>query len=187
MDKVVWKGGALLAPVPAVMVSCGNPEKPNIITVAWCGTLATDPPTTYISLRPKRFSYGLIRESGEFVINLTTSKLVRAADTCGVFTGAKVDKFKKCSLTAEPFPGLSCPMIAQSPVSIGCRVKQIVPLGSHDMFIADVISVCIDDSLIDSNGKLNLDRADLAAFSHGEYFALGRKLGTFGFSVKRKH
>lgn len=186
MKKTVWGGGALLAPVPPVMVSCGTLDKPNIITVAWCGTLATQPPTAYISIRPKRYSYDIIKSSGEFVINLTTEKLVRHADFCGVYTGAKTDKFKRCGLTPAPSASLSCPIISESPLSIECRVKQIVPLGSHDMFISDIISVDIDEDLIDKNGRLCLEKASLAAFSHGEYFALGKKLGSFGFSVKKK-
>ena len=175
-----------MAPVPPVMVSCGSAEKPNIITVAWCGTLATQPATTYISVRPKRHSYNLIKESGEFVINLTTEELVRHADWCGVYTGAKVDKFARCGLTAELSSKLSCPLIAESPLSIECRVKEIVPLGSHDMFIAEIVAIDIDEELIDQNGKLCLDKAGLVAFAHGEYFALGKKLGSFGYSVKKK-
>ncbi len=186
MSKTVWNGGALLAPVPPVMVSCGTLEKPNIITVAWCGTLATQPATTYISVRPKRHSYGLIKESGEFVINLTTEALVRHADWCGVYTGAKVDKFTRCRLTAEKASRLSCPLIAESPLSIECRVKEIVALGSHDMFISEIVAIDIDEDLIDENGKLCLDKAGLVAFAHGEYFALGKKLGSFGYSVKKK-
>lgn len=186
MKKTVWDGGALLAPVPPCMVSCGTPEKPNIITVAWCGTLATDPPTTYISVRPKRHSYNMIRENGEFVINLTNRHLVRHADYCGIYTGAKVDKFAKCGLTPAPASKLNCPLIDESPLSIECKVKQIVSLGSHDMFIAEIVAVDIDESLIDKNGKLHLDKAGLAAFAHGEYFALGEKLGYFGYSVKKK-
>lgn len=186
MSKVTWGGGALLAPLPPVMVSCGSLETPNIITVAWCGMLSTKPPTTYISVRPARHSYPLIKESGEFVINLTTERLVRAADYCGIYTGAKVDKFKKCNLTPEKSNKVSCPMIAESPLSIECRVKQIVPLGSHDMFIADIVAINLDETLIDKDGRLRLDRAGLAAFAHGEYFALGKKIGNFGFSVKKK-
>ncbi len=186
MSKTVLSPGALLAPVPPVMVSCGSAEKPNIITVAWCGTLATHPATTYISLRQRRHSYGLIKESGEFVINLTTEALVRHADWCGVYTGAKVDKFARCGLTPEPASKVSCPMIAESPLSIECRVKEIVPLGSHDMFIAEVVAIDIDEELIDENGKFCLDRAGLVAFAHGEYFGLGKKLGSFGYSVKKK-
>ena len=186
MAKQRWGGGALLAPLPPTMVSCGTMENPNIITVAWCGTLSTKPPVTYISVRPSRHSYGLIKESGEFVINLTTEELVKSCDFCGIYTGKKVDKFKKCGLTPEASEKVSCPSIAESPLSIECKVREIVPLGSHDMFIADIVSVGVDESLLDSEGKLHLDKAKLTAFAHGEYFALGRKVGTFGFSVKKK-
>ena len=186
MGRINLRGGALLSPVPPVMVSCGSMEKPNIITVAWCGTLATHPPVTYISVRPTRHSYALIKDSGEFVINLTTEDLVRHADYCGIYTGAKVDKFKKCGLTPEASDKVSCPSIAESPLRIECRVREVVPLGSHDMFVADIVSVSVDEAIIDENGKICLDRARLAAFAHGEYYALGKKLGDFGFSVRKK-
>ncbi len=186
MAKIKWKGGALIAPLPAVMVSCGSAEKPNIITVAWTGIINTTPPKTYISVRPSRHSYDIIKSSGEFVINLTTASLVRSADYCGVYTGAKVNKFEKCSLHAEPSDEVLCPRISESPVCLECKVTDIIPLGTHDMFLADIVSVGVDEELIDSKGALHLDRAGLAAFAHGEYFALGKKLGSFGFSVKKK-
>lgn len=186
MSKIQWKGGTLLAPVPAAMVTCGDMEHSNIITVAWTGILASDPPKTYISLRPSRYSYGLIKKSGEFVINLTTAELVRNADRCGVFTGAKVDKFRKYSLTKEPANTVSCPLLGESPVSLECKVTDIIPLGSHDMFLADITAVDIDETLIDADGKLHLERAHLAAYAHGDYFALGKKLGSFGFAVRKK-
>ena len=176
----------MLAPLPPAMVSCGSMEKPNIITVAWCGILATHPPKTYISVRPSRHSYGLIKESGEFVINLTPEALVKSCDFCGIYTGKKVAKFKKCGLTPEESEKVSCPSIGESPLSIECKVTDIVPLGSHDMFVADIVSVGVDETLIDENGKLRLDKARLTAFAHGEYFALGKKIGTFGFSTKKK-
>ena len=186
MAKIKWRGGALLGPVPPVMVSCGDMEKSNVVTVAWTGILNTIPPKTYISLRPSRYSYEIIKDKGEFVINLTTAELVRTADSCGVYTGRKVDKFAKYGLTkAEAFE-VSTPVIGESPLSLECRVTDIVPLGSHDMFIADVVAVDVDESLLDKDGKLHLDRAHLAAFAHGEYFELGRRIGTFGFSVKKK-
>ena len=186
MAKIKWRGGALLGPVPPVMVSCGDMEKSNVVTVAWTGILNTIPPKTYISLRPSRYSYEIIKEKEEFVINLTTAELVRTADSCGVYTGRKVDKFAKYGLTkAEAFE-VSAPVIGESPLSLECRVTDIVPLGSHDMFIADVVAVDVDESLLDKEGKLHLDRAHLAAFAHGEYFELGRRIGTFGFSVKKK-
>ena len=186
MSKIKWKGGALIAPLPPVMVSCGDMEKSNILTVAWTGITNTVPPKTYISVRPSRHSYNIIKESGEFVINLTPSSQVRAADYCGIYTGAKVDKFAKCGLTREEGSEVACPSIAECPLSLECRVTDIVPLGTHDMFIADIVSVRADEKLLDDKGKLCMERADLAAFAHGEYFALGKKIGQFGFSAVKK-
>ncbi len=186
MAKVKWRGGALLAPVPPVMVSCGDMEKANIITVAWTGILNTIPPKTYISVRPSRYSYEIIKETREFVINLTTAELVRTADSCGVYTGRKVDKFKKYSLTKEEASEVAAPLIGECPLSLECRVTDVVPLGTHDMFIADVVAVDVDESLLDKDDKLHLDRAHLAAYAHGEYFELGKKIGSFGFSVRKK-
>lgn len=187
MAKINFKGGALLAPLPPVMVSCGNEEtgETNIITVAWTGIVNTKPPKTYISVRPERHSHHIIKESGEFVLNLTTEELVKSTDYCGIYTGKKVDKFEKCSLTRSKSSVVSCPSIAESPMSIECRVTQVIEMGSHDMFLADIVAVTVDESLFDKDGKLCLDRARLAAFAHGEYFALGRKLGYFGFSTKK--
>jgi len=191
MAKTEWRGGALIAPLPPAMISCGTMEHSNIITVAWTGILNTVPPKTYISVRPRRYSHAIIRDSGEFVINLTTEPLIRAADYCGMYTGAKVDKFEKCALTREEVPGFSCPMIAQSPLSLACRVTDVISLGSHDMFMADIVSVHVDETLIGADGRLRLEKAQLAAFAHGEYFGLGKKLGWFGFSAvkpkKKKH
>ena len=186
MSKIKWKGGALTAPVPPCMVTCGEGESANIITVAWTGIINTVPPKTYISVRPTRHSYGLIKESGEFCVNLTSASLVRAADYCGIYTGKKVDKFAACGLTREEATEVSCPIIAESPLSLECRVTDVIELGSHHMFLADIVAVDVDDSLIDKEGKLRLERADLAAFAHGEYFELGKKIGTFGFSAKKK-
>ena len=185
MAKVTWRGGALIAPVPPAMISCGTMEESNIITVAWTGILGTVPPKTYISVRPRRHSYNIIKERGEFV-NLTTESLIHAADYCGMYTGAKVDKFTACNLTKEEVPDFSCPMIAEAPLSLACRVTDVIPMGSHDMFIADVVSVHVDESLIDESGKLRLEKAQLAAFAHGEYYGLGKKLGWFGFSAVKK-
>ena len=186
MAKVTWRGGALIAPVPPAMISCGTMEESNIITVAWTGILGTVPPKTYISVRPRRHSYNIIKERGEFVINLTTEALIHAADYCGMYTGAKVDKFTACNLSKEDVPDFSCPMIADAPLSLACRVTDVIPMGSHDMFIADVVSVHVDESLIDESGKLRLEKAQLAAFAHGEYYGLGKKLGWFGFSAVKK-
>ncbi len=186
MSKQRWRGGALLAPVPPVMVSCGDMEVANIVTVAWTGLLNTIPPKTYISLRPSRYSYDIIKARGEFVINLTTAALVPAADACGVYTGRKVDKFARYHLTREPSFEVAAPRIGECPLSLECRVTDIVSLGSHDMFVADIVAVAVDESLLDADGKLCLARAGLAAFAHGEYFELGKKIGDFGFSVRKK-
>lgn len=189
MAKLKWRGGALLAPMPAVLVSCGSAEKPNLITVAWTGITNTVPPKTYISVRPGRYSYPLIRESGEFVINLPTAELVRAVDHCGMYTGKKVDKFAKNKLTPEPSSEVSVPAVAECPISLECRVTDVIPLGSHDMFLADILCVNVDEALLDKNGRLDIARAGLFAFAHGEYFALGKRIGKFGFSAvkKKKH
>lgn len=186
MSKIAWKGGALIAPLPPVLVTCGTMEKPNVLTVAWTGIINTLPPKTYISVRPSRYSYNIIKDSGEFVINLTTSSMIKAADFCGVRSGKDIDKFSATGLTAEPAAKVSCPLIAQSPVSLECKVTDIKSLGTHDMFLADIISTNVDENYIDKTGKLHLDRCGLAAFAHGEYFELGKKIGTFGFSVKKK-
>ena len=186
MAKMKWKGGALVAPVPPVMVSCGNMESSNILTIAWTGIINTIPPKTYISVRPSRHSYNLIKDSGEFVINLTPSRLVKEADYCGIYTGAKVDKFEKCRLTKEEAQSVACPLIAESPMSLECKVTDIIPLGTHDMFLADIVAVNVDEKLIDDKGKLDLSRAGLTAFAHGEYYELGKKIGYFGFSAVKK-
>jgi flavin reductase (DIM6/NTAB) family NADH-FMN oxidoreductase RutF len=186
MSKIKWKGGALIAPVPPVMVSCGDMEKSNIITVAWTGITNTVPPKTYISVRPSRHSYNMIKESGEFVINLTPTRLIKSADYCGMYTGAKVDKFKKCSLHKEEAQTVACPIIAECPMSLECKVTDVIAMGSHDMFLADIVAVNVDESLLDEKGRLDIARADLAAFAHGEYFALGKKIGKFGFSAVKK-
>lgn len=186
MSKQAWKPGALLGPIPPALVSCGTMDHANIITVAWTGIVNTIPPMTYISLRPERYSYGIIREQGEFVINLTTRRLVRAADFCGARTGARLDKFAEMHLTKEPVGLLSCPAIGESPINLECRVKQILPLGSHEMFLSEILAVNVEEGLLDSQGRLRLERAQLAAFAHGAYYALGEKLGSFGYSVKKK-
>lgn len=186
MSKQAWKPGTLLAPIPPALVSCGTMDHANIITVAWTGIVNTIPPMTYISLRPERYSYGIIREQGEFVINLTTRRLVRAADFCGARTGARLDKFAEMHLTKEPVGLLSCPAIGESPINLECRVKQILHLGSHEMFLSEILAVNVEEGLLDSQGRLRLERAQLAAFAHGAYYALGEKLGSFGYSVKKK-
>ena len=175
-----------MAPVPPTLISCGSMEKPNVMTVAWTGILNTKPPKTYISVRPERYSHPLITESGEFVINLTTEKLVKAADFCGVRSGRNYDKFALCDLHPQASSRVSAPSIEESPLSLECKVTDRVSLGSHDMFIADIMCVTVDESLITPEGKLCLDKAGLAAYAHGEYFALGKKLGSFGYSVRKK-
>ena len=186
MQKVKFRGGTLLGPLPPVMVSCGDAEKSNILTVAWTGILNTIPPKTYISVRPSRFSYGILKEKGEFVLNLTPAALVRAADFCGTYTGAKVDKFAKCRLTRQFVEEVAAPLIEECPVSLCCRVTDTAPLGSHEMFVADIVAVYADEELLDGKGKLHLEKANLCAYAHGEYFALGKKIGTFGFSAAKK-
>ncbi len=185
-ERKILNAGTLLAPLPAVMVSCGTPEKANVLTVAWTGILNTKPPMTYISVRPTRHSYGIIKESGEFVINLTTSKMVRETDFCGVKSGRDTDKLKKCGLHPAAASAVKAPLIEESPLALECRVVEIKPFGSHDMFIAEILAVNVDDRYIDSKGKINLNQAGLMAYSHGEYFALGRKLGSFGYSVAKR-
>ncbi len=185
--KKAWKPGNMLYPVPAVMVSCQRKgEKPNIITIAWAGTVCSDPAMVSVSIRPERYSYGIIKESGEFVINLTNEALVRAADLCGVCSGRDTDKFEKTELTPSAANRVRCPLIAQSPVNIECRVKNILELGSHSMFIAEVVCVDVDERYIDKKGRLELEKAGLCVYSHGEYFGLGRKLGSFGYSVRKR-
>lgn len=168
------------------MVSCGTLERSNIITAAWTGTVNSEPPMTYVSVRPERHSYAMIKESGEFVINLTTERLARAADLCGVKSGREVQKFRLCRLTPIPASSVAAPLIAESPVNIECRVEQRLALGSHDMFLAKVVAVNVDEALLDAKGVLHLERAGLAAYVHGRYRALGRELGKFGFSVQKK-
>lgn len=184
--KHIWKPGALLSPVPPAMVSCGTMEKPNVLTVAWTGIVNSHPPMTYISLRPERYSYEIIKTSGEFVINLTTEDLAFAADYCGVKSGRDVDKFVQMKLTPYEASQVSAPMIAESPISIECRVKEIISLGSHDMFLSEIIAVNVDDSAFNEAGKIDFIKCGLIAYAHGEYFRLGKRLGSFGFSVKKK-
>lgn len=186
MSKQVWRPGNLLAPAPPVLVSCGSPEKPNLITIAWAGTINSDPVRVSISVRPQRYSHGLIAQSGEFVINLPTRKILRAVDWCGVKSGRDLDKFRAMGLTAAPGSAVSAPVLAESPVNLECRVFQTIPLGSHDLFLADVVAVDVDEDLLDAAGRLRLDKAELVAYAHGTYYALGKQLGTFGYSVRKK-
>jgi len=186
MTKQSWKGSTLLNPEPPVLVSCGPLDKPNLITIGWTGTICTQPSMLSISVRPERYSYGLIKESGKFAVNLPTEALVRAVDWCGVKSGRDTDKFAACGLHAEAGSALAgCPVLAESPVNLECRVTQVIPLGSHDMFLAEVVACDVDEALLDENGKLRLDKAKLIVYSHGEYLALGRRLGTFGYTVRK--
>lgn len=187
MAKQSWKPGNMLYPVPAVMVSCQREnEKPNIITVAWAGTICTNPAMLSISVRPERYSYNIIKETKEFVVNLVTSDLAYATDYCGVKSGRDIDKFKEMNLHKSISKVVKAPGIEESPVNIECRVVEIKELGSHHMFIAEVVSVNIDDKYMDKTGKFNLNKAGLVSYSHGEYFELGKKLGKFGYSVAKK-
>lgn len=177
----------MLYPVPAVMVSCGRQgEKANIITVAWAGTICSDPVMISVSIRPERYSYGIIKETGEFVVNLVNNRLVFAADYCGVKSGRDVDKFREMQLTPLPSRQIGAPGIAESPVCLECKVTQVIPLGTHDIFLAQVVGVTVDEQYMDEKGKFHLNSAGLVAYSHGEYFELGKKLGSFGYSVRKK-
>lgn len=184
--KKEFKAGTIFGAVPPVMVSCGDMKNPNIITIGWTGIVNTKPPTTYISVKPERYSHDIIKKGGEFVINLTTKDLVYAADLCGVISGSKNNKAEKAGLTYEKSTHVSAPSIKESPVSIECKVKQIIKLGSHDMFLAEILAINVDESIVNRNGKIMLDKAELISYLHGEYFELGRNLGKFGFSVNKK-
>lgn len=187
MSKQSWKPGNMLYPLPVVMVSCNRKgEKPNIVTVAWTGTICSDPAMVSISVRPERYSHDIIEETGEFVINLVTKDLTYATDYCGVRSGRDVDKFKEMNLTPLPSKMIDAVGIEESPVNIECKVVEVKKLSSHDMFIAEVVNVTVDDRYMDENNKFNLNDSDLVAYSHGEYFTLGEKIGTFGYSVRKK-
>ncbi len=187
MAKEIWKPGNMLYPLPVVMVSVANGNgKNNIITLAWVGTVCSEPPMVSVSVRPERYSYGILKETGEFVINLVTKDLTFATDYCGVKSGRDVDKFREMGLTALPGENVKAPLIGESPVNIECSVREIKPLGSHDMFIADVLAVHADKKYMDGNHKFHLDKADPIVYSHGTYFCCGEELGTFGYSVRKK-
>ena len=185
MSKQIWKPGTMVYPLPAVLVSCGDMEKSNILTVAWTGTICTNPAMTYISIRPERYSYNMIKSTGEFVINLTTKDLVYATDWAGVKSGKDYDKFETLKLTKEKASIVKSPLIKESPINIECVVKEIKELGSHHMFISEVVAVNADEKFFDSNDKFCLENASPIAYSHGKYFELGSELGKFGFSVKK--
>ena len=186
MAKKVWKPGTFVYPIPAVMVSCGNMEESNIITVAWTGIINTNPAMCYISVRPERYSYNLIKETGEFVINLTSKELAHATDWCGVKSGKNVNKFKEMKLTKEKCNFVNCPSIKESPVSIECKVKEIKELGSHHMFMAEVLSINASEEYIDEKGAFDISKCNLVAYANGKYFELGKQVGKFGYSVQKK-
>ena len=185
MSKITWKPGTFIYPIPAVMVSCGTMEKSNIITVAWTGVINTNPAMIYISIRPERYSYNLIKNQKEFVINLTTKDLAKSTDWCGCRSGNKYDKFKEMNLTKEKAKFVKCPMIKESPVSIECKVKEIKELGSHHMFIAEVLSINADEKFIDKKGAFDISKCDLISYANGGYYMKGKKIGKFGYSVQK--
>ena len=186
MSKMTWRGGALLAPVPPALVSCGTLEEPAVLTVAWTGTLNTRPPRTYVSIRPERNSYPMIKQRGEFVINLAPAALARAVDLCGCKSGRAADKFALAHLTPAAASAVSAPLIAECPVSLECRVTQKIELGSHTMFVAEVVSVSVDEKWMDETGRFHVEKADPIVYSHGTYYGLGEAIGTFGYSVAKK-
>jgi flavin reductase (DIM6/NTAB) family NADH-FMN oxidoreductase RutF len=186
MGKISWKPGNMIYPLPAVMVTCSHGGEDNVLTIAWTGTICTNPPMTYISVRPERHSYHIIKESGEFVINLTTKDLVKATDFCGVRSGRDMDKFEQMHLTKEESKVVKAPSIAESPVNIECKVTEIKELGSHHMFLAEVVNVSVDESLMDENGKFHLSKSNPLVYSHGGYYETGKEIGSFGYSVRKK-
>lgn len=184
--KVNWKPGTMLYPLPATIVTCGTPEESNMLTAAWTGTVCTNPPMLYVSIRPERYSYDMIRRTMEMTVNLTTAAMARPTDLAGVRSGRDCDKWELTGLTPAPGSANACPIVAESPVSIECRVKEITHLGSHDMFLADVVNVIIDDAYLDpATGAFDLAASGIMAYCHGGYYALGEKLGKFGFSVQK--
>ncbi len=178
--------GALTAPLPPCMVTVGDMENNNILTVAWTGILATVPPKTYISVRPSRHSYKFLGVGREFVINLPSASLAKTVDFVGIYTGAKMDKFERCSLTRVPSEKVAPPTVAECPIALECRITEVLPMGSHDVFVADIVSVSADESIMDSDGKIHFERAELLAYAHGEYYTLGKRIGRFGFSTAKR-
>ena len=186
MGKVMWKAGTFEYPIPAAMVSVGDMNNSNIITVAWTGIINTNPAMCYISVRPNRYSYNIIKNTKEFVINLTTEELTYKTDWCGVKSGEKVDKFKEMNLTKEKANFVKCPLIKESPVSLECKVKQEIDLGSHTMFMAEILCINADEKYIDKNGAFDISKCKLIAYVNGGYYALGKRIGKFGYSVRKK-
>ena len=185
-NRKSFSPGALTAPLPPAIVTVGDGKEDNMLTVAWTGILATVPPKTYISVRPSRHSYGLLKKSGEFVINLPSADMAKTVDFVGIYTGAKMDKFERTGLTRLKSEKVSAPTVAECPVALECRVSEVLPMGSHDVFIADILSVSCREELLDAEGKLHFERANLLAYMHGEYYSLGECLGSFGFSTKKE-
>lgn len=186
MSRAIWKPGTFIYPIPAVLVTCGNMEKSNIMTVAWTGILNTNPAMCYISVRPERYSYEMIKKNREFVINLTTEKLAFATDWCGVRSGKDYDKFKEMKLTKEKAQFVQCPLIKESPVAVECKVVEIKEMGSHHLFVAEVLSIDADEQYIDEKGGFDISKCDLIAYCNGGYYSLDKKIGKFGFSVRKK-
>lgn len=186
MGRVQWKGSALLAPVPPALVCCRADGEDNVFTVGWTGIVSTHPPRTYISVRPQRHSYAMLRKSGVFTVNLMPAALWKTIDYCGIFTGARVDKFARTGLLKAQATEIDCPYLAQSALSLECRITEVLPQGTHDMFLAEIVAVSANEALLDKAGRLCLERAGLAAYAHGTYFALGKPLGRFGDSAKKK-
>ena len=185
MSRTIWKAGNMLYPVPPVLVTVKSGEAVNILTIAWTGTICSDPPMCYISVRSERLSYHMLKESRTFCINLPTRRLLRSIDICGIKSGRDINKIEFLRLETEPCSQIDVPLLTLSPVNIECRIQKIVPLGSHDMFISNVLAVDVDPALIDSKGKLRLEKAGLITYAHGQYYALSESLGRFGFSVKK--
>ena len=188
IEKLNWKPGNVLSPVPAVLVSCGGTQewKPNLITIAWTGSICSEPPMLSISVRPERYSYNILKSTGEFVVNVPSLRQAKATDWCGMVSGRDVDKFSKTGLTPAPAVKVQCPIVLECPLNIECRVKEALKLGSHTMFASEVMAVQVTSSLLNTKGRLCLEKAGLLAFAHGQYFALGRIIGRFGFSVKKR-
>lgn len=186
MAKLQWKGGTMLAPLPAVLVSCADGERTNIITIGWTGIVCSKPPRTYVSIRPERYSYELVQKSGVFCINLPSSYLVRQVDLCGVKSGRDIDKFSRFHLTPEPSLTVPCPSIAECPITLECKVFEEKPLGSHTMFLADITAVTVDEKIVGEDGKMRLEKANLLTYGHGTYYTVGKRIGTMGYSVKKK-
>ncbi len=187
LGKTIWKAGNMVVPAPAALVSCALPDgTPNLITIGWCGNINTNPPMLSISIRPERYSYGIIEQSGEFVCNLPSLAIAREVDYCGVVSGRDIDKFAQTGLTPFAMEGVGCPAVVECPINIACKVKQVMALGSHSLFLAEVVEVAVNDACVDRTGKFRLDQAGLLCYAHGFYYGLGDLVGHFGWSVRKK-